>query len=102
MLEFDDETAAVDGKRSERMNFRTKPHVKESIRRAAALAGVDESAFAMSAAYREALETIALHERTQLEASDHAAFFTALDNPGEPTDALRAALQRHQRTVIPE
>ena len=84
---------------SERMNFRTKPHIKQAIQRAAALSGVDDSAFTINAAYKSALETIAAHERTILQPVDHAAFFGALDNPAPPTDHLRAAFERHRKTV---
>jgi uncharacterized protein (DUF1778 family) len=37
--------------------------------------------------------------RTALQADDHAAFFDALDHPLKPTAKLRAALQRHSRTI---
>ena len=84
----------------ERMNFRTKPHIKKLIQRAAALSGVDDSTFTMSAAYAAALATIAAHERTLLEPSDHAAFFDALDNAPDPTAELAEALSRHRSRVI--
>ncbi|MGJ3231291.1 MAG: DUF1778 domain-containing protein [Oceanicaulis sp.] len=84
---------------SERMNFRTRPRIKAAIQRAAALAGVDDSTFTMSAAYQQALRTIAEHERTLLQPSDHAAFFDALDAPSEPADALVDALNRHRAAL---
>lgn len=99
MLAFTDETQRIDEPSSERMNFRTKPRIKKMIREAAALSGVDDSAFTLSAAYRAALETIAAHERTMLRPVDHAAFFAALDEPAEPSAALRAAFARHKEAV---
>ena len=51
MLSFDDNTKDIDERSSERMNFRTKPRIKHTIQRAAALAGVDDSTFTMSAAF---------------------------------------------------
>jgi uncharacterized protein (DUF1778 family) len=92
----------TDERATERMNFRTKPRIKAAIQRAAALAGVDDSAFTMSAAYRAALETIAAHERTTLAPADHAAFFAALDAPPAPAEQLRAAFARHKATVDPK
>jgi len=89
----------VDERASERMNFRTKPHIKKAIQRAAALSGVDDSVFTMSAAYSSALATIAAHERTLLDPVDHAALFSALDNPPAPTPKLRNAFVRHRATV---
>lgn len=99
MLAFRDSVTEVDERSSERMNFRTKPRIKEAIQRAAALSGVDDSVFTMNAAYRSALETIAAHERTVLQRVDHAAFFAALDHPPTPTDRLRAALAHHEETI---
>lgn len=100
MLGFDDETKEIDEPSSARMNFRTKPRIKQAIRRAAALAGVDDSVFTMNAAYKAAMETIEAHERTQLAPVDHGAFFKALDSPPEPTKALRAAFAQHKRRVV--
>ncbi|MCP9888671.1 DUF1778 domain-containing protein [Cyanobium sp. ATX 6A2] len=82
------------------MNFRTKPRIKATIQRAAALAGLDDSAFTMQAAYQAARAVINSHERTELEGIDHAAFFAALDQPAPATPALKAAFERHQRTVV--
>ena len=90
---------ASDERSSERMNFRTKPHVKRAIQRAAALTGVDDSVFTLNAAYRSAMETIAAHERTTLQPVDHEALFAALDAPPAPTDRLRAAIARHHEAV---
>ncbi len=99
MLAFRDQVSEVDERSTERMNFRTKPRIKETIQRAAALSGVDDSVFTMNAAYNSAIETIAAHERTVLQPVDHAAFFAALDNPAPPTDKLRAAFGRHKATI---
>jgi len=83
-----------------RMNFRTKPRIKATIQKAAALAGLDDSAFTLQAAYQAARAVINAHERTELQALDHAAFFAALDQPAPASPALRAAFERHQRTVV--
>lgn len=99
MLAFRDEANSVDEPSTERMNFRTKPRIKNAIQKAAALSGVDDSAFAINAAYRYALETIAAHEHTMLEPVDHDAFFAALDNPASPNAKLLAAAARHRETV---
>ena len=90
----------VGQKATERMNFRTKPHIKQAIQQAAALSGVDDSVFTMSAAYASALATIAAHERTTLKPVDQTAFFEALDRPPAPTARLREALASHQTRVI--
>ena len=100
MLAFQNLTADIDEKATERMNFRTKPHIKKTIQQAAALSGVDDSVFTMSAAYSSALATIAAHERTLLQPVDQEAFFAAFDTPAEPTPELREAFVRHGTRVI--
>ena len=88
-------------KSTERMNFRTKPRIKQTIQRAAALSGMDDSAFTLNAAYQAALATINSHERTALAPVDHAAFFAALDHPPEPTPALQEAVRSHRKRIGP-
>jgi uncharacterized protein (DUF1778 family) len=100
MRAFDDKAGQIEERSSERMNFRTKPRIKEAIKRAAALSGVDDSVFAINAAYKSAMETIAAHERTTLQPVDHMALFAALDNPPSPTDKLRTAFARHRKMII--
>ena len=85
---------------SERMNFRVKPRIKSAIQRAAALSGMDDSVFAMSAAYKAALETIESHERTMLMPEDYEAFFAALDGKAGHNEKLRAAFKEHAERVI--
>ena len=100
MQQFDDDTRLLDEKNDARMNFRTKPRIKQVIQQAAALSGVDDSVFTMTAAYKAALATLAAHEKTLLSAADHQAFFAALDQTPEPSDALRDAFKRHDRSVV--
>lgn len=100
MLSFQDVISTVEERSSERMNFRTKPRIKQIIQRAAALAGVDDSVFTMNAAYQSAMDTIAAHERSILQPVDHQAFFAALDTPPEPTERLRTAFARHCDTIL--
>ena len=100
MASFHDTTKDIDERATERMNFRTKPHIKAAIHRAAVLSGVDDSVFTMNAAYASALETIAAHERTLLEPVDHAAFFEALDTLPDATPALSEAFARHRKRVL--
>lgn len=99
MHAFDDHISEIGERSSERMNFRTKPRIKQAIQRAAALSGVDDSAFTMNAAYQSALETIAAHERTALEAVDHDRFFAMLDDPPPPSDRLRDAFDLDRATI---
>ena len=99
MLVFEDRIGGKDQPKDARMEFRTTRNVKKTIQAAAALIGVDDSTFAMNAAYRAALEAINTHERTTLSPEERAAFFEALDRPAPPTDALREAFTAHDRLI---
>lgn len=100
MLEFENTTDSIEERSTERMNFRTKPRIKAVIQQAAALSGLDDSVFTMSAAYKAAQEVIKAHEVTILSSADHVVFFEALDNPPAPTERLREAFATHKRRVI--
>jgi len=99
MLAFEDKAAKVPERATERMNFRMRPQVKNAIQRAAALVGVDDSVFAINALYNAALATISTHEHTKVTARDFAAILDALDNPPEPTDMMRTAVEGYKRRV---
>lgn len=99
MLTFRNPADAIDEPKTTRMEQRTKPHVKDQIRRAAALLGVDETTFVTAAALERAQATIAEHERTVLSADDRDAILAALSAPGEPTDALRHAMALYAARV---
>ena len=99
MLSYEDETKDIDEPRTARMEQRTKPHVKAELQRAAALLGVDVTSFVISSAYERARSTIADHERTVLVGDDRAVFFAAMDNPAEPTAALREAMAMRRRLI---
>ena len=100
MLRFSDNTNAIDEPKTARMEQRTKPHVKAQIQAAAALLGIDETAFITNAAYVAARRIAEEHERTVLTAADRDAFLAALDTDAEPTDAMREAAALHQRTIV--
>jgi uncharacterized protein (DUF1778 family) len=76
---YHDVLGVIDERSAERMSFRTKPRVKETIQKAAALSEMDVSTFTMNAAYRAAMETISAHEQTTLRAIDHETLFAAID-----------------------
>ncbi|MEW9855261.1 DUF1778 domain-containing protein [Novosphingobium sp. M1R2S20] len=100
MLGFQDQVGAIEERNSERLKFAPSRTSKQALQQAAALSGVDASAFTVNAAYRSAMETIAAHERTSLHRLTHAAFFAALKAPPAPTDRLRVAFARHRETIV--
>jgi uncharacterized protein (DUF1778 family) len=102
MLAFNDATKIVIEPKTARMEQRTKPHVKETIEKAAALMGVDATAFVVSSAYDRAQQAIEAHERTVLTREDRDVFLSALDNPPAPTETLRNAFKLHDARVVKE
>ena len=96
MLSFHDHTAAINEPKTARMEQRTKPHLKAQIQQAAALLGIDETTFVISAALEQAKLTIAEHERTVLSAADRDVILAALEAPTEPTNALRQTMTLHE------
>ena len=99
VLRFEDSAAAIDEPETARMEQRTKDHVKERIRYAATLLGVDETTFVTSVAYKRARKTIEDHERTVLPPEGRAPFLALIDVPAPPTDALKVAVKRHREIV---
>ncbi|WP_263588812.1 DUF1778 domain-containing protein [Sphingopyxis sp. GC21] len=100
MQAFEGKPDEITERSTERMHFRTKPHIKRAIQRAAALSGVDDSAFTINAAYKAALETIETHERTILSHDDFQKILDALDNPPPPTQALRDAFASYRERLL--
>ena len=99
MLPFPDDNATPRESKTARLEYRTTPAAKAAIQQAAALLGVDESAFVTATMLERARATIAAHERTVLSEADRAAFFAALDAPAAPTPALREAIALRRRVV---
>jgi uncharacterized protein (DUF1778 family) len=100
MKSFGNPTDTVNEPKTARLEQRTKPHVKATIQRAAALMGVDETAFVVTAAYERALSTLASHERLILSAEDREVFFAAFENPPAPNPALKQLFALHKRLVV--
>ncbi len=85
--------------RSERMEQRVKPAMKEAIEFAATLSGTDTSEFVTRAAFEAALEKIRSSRVVSLAAGDAERFCAALNAPAAPTDALRELMAAHDEYV---
>jgi uncharacterized protein (DUF1778 family) len=86
--------------RSERMEQRVKPSMKQAIEFAAALAGTDTSEFVSTAAFQAAMDRIASTRRMHLVGEDAIRFFAALDRKPEPNAAMRALMAEHYESAI--
>jgi uncharacterized protein (DUF1778 family) len=83
----------------ERVDFRLEPEHKALIERAAAYRGETMTGYAISTLVREAQRVVREHEVVTLSERDRDRFLELLENPPEPTDALRRAATRHQTLI---
>lgn len=82
--------------KAERVDFRITPELKHLISQAARLKNLSLSAFFIEAATSRARELMATEEVLMLSAAERERFLDLLENPPEPPEALRKAMQRHQ------
>lgn len=64
--------------------------------------GLDKSKFIRQSVREKAQAVIAEHEQTQFSADDWRLFFELLDNPPEPTERMKKALQTYNNIVADE
>ena len=84
---------------SARLDFRIAPENKQVIEKAATLNGQSVSDFAVSTLLKSAREVLEQHGQTTLSNRDRDAFLEMLDNPPEPNEALRRAVENYRRRV---
>ena len=86
--------AARQETKDERIDLRASREVKEVIQRAADLLGTTTSAFVVNHAYQAAQRVIAERETLLLSDRDRDLFFSMLDHPPKPNQALKRLLQQ--------
>lgn len=86
-------------KSAARVHLRLDATAKRKLERAAAYADTTISAFVLRHALDAAERELEAREHIKLAPLDWDAFMAALDNPPEPTPALREAIRRHRRSV---
>lgn len=79
-----------------RIGARVPHEVYETLCRAAELTGATVNQFLVQAALKEAHEVIEREALIRLSPRDWNWLLELMENPPEPTPALRAALKRHQ------
>jgi uncharacterized protein (DUF1778 family) len=89
MLEAAGERATK--KKDERLDLRLPAELKDLIERAAAALGQTVSAFILGAAVPHARGILRDAETLRLASQDRDLFLAALDDEGEPNEALRRA-----------
>lgn len=82
--------------KTERLETRVQPEVKELIERAAARLGTTVSEFVLRSSVEHALDVVERLETARLNREQSAAFTEALVNPPAPSPALVAAMLEHR------
>ena len=83
-----------------RVHFRTELGRKAQWERAAALQGMNLTAFAEQALDEQSARTIEQVERVKLSARDSRLIFDMLENPPEPTSALLKAARDYKSSHL--
>ncbi|MGK7902386.1 MAG: DUF1778 domain-containing protein [Hormoscilla sp.] len=69
---------------------------KEMLEKAAAMTELSLNDYVVHYALVAAMEHIASHGKMVLADRDREVFMAALENPPEPNEALKAAIEKHQ------
>lgn len=72
------------------------------LEQARSYVGLDKSKFIRQSIREKAQAVIAEHEHTKFSADDWRLFFELLDNPPEPTERMKKALQTYNKIVADE
>ena len=83
--------------RAERVEIRMTPVQKQKIERAASLEGTSVTDFILNQVQPAATAMIREFELLELRDQDRLVFVEALLNPPQPTEALKAAVARHDQ-----
>jgi uncharacterized protein (DUF1778 family) len=82
--------------KSERLEMRLPPELKDLLEQAAALSGQPLSAFIRFLLADRAQQIVDQHTHTRLSRRDQARFLAIIANEDEPAAALKAAVKRHK------
>ena len=82
-----------------RLNFRLPIELKEKIERAAVVSGVTVTDFAISALVNSADNVLEKHQNRILSDRDRDIFLAMIENPPEPNETLKKAVQEYKKRV---
>lgn len=83
-----------------RLNFRLPLELKEKIEQAALVSGVTVTDFAINVLASSADEVLDKHQNRTLSNRDRDLFLAMIENPPEPNEALKKAVQNYKKRVI--
>ncbi|MBD2780666.1 type II toxin-antitoxin system TacA family antitoxin [Xenorhabdus szentirmaii] len=79
-----------------RVELKTSTELKETLRQAAQVAGVDLSAFILNAAFERAEEVLENQKRRELDEENWRNLNMLIAEPASPTLALRALMRKNK------
>ncbi|PHM58699.1 type II toxin-antitoxin system TacA family antitoxin [Xenorhabdus sp. KK7.4] len=79
-----------------RVELKTSTELKETLRRAAQIAGVDLSVFILNAAFERAEEVLENQKRRELDEENWRTLNMLIAEPESPTLALRALMRKNK------
>ncbi len=83
-----------------RLNFRLPPEIKERIENAALVSGITVTDFAITALANTAQEVLEKHHTRVLSDRDRDIFLAMLEEPPEPSAALKKAVKEYKKRIV--
>ncbi|BDO04959.1 DUF1778 domain-containing protein [Klebsiella quasipneumoniae] len=99
MITGGSDSLALAGAKDTRVELRTSVDIKEKLREAASLVGVDMSAFILMAATRAAQQTLDEQRMRVLSEQEWNHLNDIINSPRQPGDKLRALMTGKPRYV---
>jgi uncharacterized protein (DUF1778 family) len=91
---------SVEAQKSEDFKFRLDHTTSVLLERASGYSGLDKSKFIRESIREKALAVIEEHEKTTFTEKDWRIFFSLLENPPEPTEAMKNAAQKYEALIV--
>ena len=90
---------SVEAQKNEEFKFRLDRTTSALLERASGYSGLDKSKFIRESIREKALAIIEEHEKTTFTENDWRMFFSLLENPPEPTEAMKNAAQKYKSLI---
>ena len=90
---------SVEPQKSEDFTFQLDNTTSALLERASAYIGVDKIEFIRESIREKALAIIEEREKTTFTQDDWRMFFSLLENPPEPTEAMKNAAQKYESLI---
>jgi uncharacterized protein (DUF1778 family) len=91
--------SSVEAQKSEDFKFRLDSATSALLERASSYVGLDKSKFIRKSIREKALAVIEEHEKTTFTYNDWRMFFSLLENPPAPTQAMKNAAQKYRSLI---